>query len=192
MKLKLTRQAFWYLRHGQTDWNAQNLAQGRTDIPLNAIGLAQAEAAAKLLGHRGIRTIVASPLSRAKVTAEAAAGVIGRPIQYDAELQEVSFGDHEAKPMLAEWFDDWVAEKYTPNGGESFADLRARTVTAVNHALTLEAPVLIVAHGAIFRALRSAMGLEPGVRLANGTPFFCEPNTHDESWSLIPMTDTVP
>lgn len=190
--MKLTRQAFWYLRHGQTDWNAQNLAQGRTDIPLNAIGLAQAESAAKLLAHRGIRTIVASPLSRAKATAEAAAAVIGQPIQFDPELQEVAFGDHEAKPMLAEWFDDWVAEKYTPTGGESFVDLRARTVAAVNRALTLEAPVLIVAHGAIFRALRSAMGLEPGVRLANGTPFFCEPNTHNDSWSLISVTDTVP
>lgn len=190
--MKLTRQAFWYLRHGQTDWNAQNLAQGRTDIPLNATGLEQADAAAKLLNHRGIRTVVASPLIRAKATAEAAAAVIGRPVQFDPELQEVSFGDHEAKPMLAEWFDDWVAEKYTPAGGESFADLRNRTVEAINRALTLEAPVLIVAHGAIFRALRSAMGLEPGVRLANGTPFFCEPNRHDESWSLIPVTDVTP
>ncbi len=190
--MKLTRQAFWYLRHGQTDWNAQNLAQGRTDIPLNAIGLAQADAAAKLLAHRGIRTIVASPLIRAKVTAEAAAAVIGRPIQFDPELQEVSFGDHEAKPMLADWFDDWVAEKYTPVGGESFADLRTRAVTAVNRALTQESPVLIVAHGAVFRALRSAMGLEPGVRLANGTPFFCEPNAHDDSWTPISVTDTAP
>ncbi|RYF21544.1 MAG: hypothetical protein EOO77_05820 [Oxalobacteraceae bacterium] len=117
---------------------------------------------------------------------------IGQPIQFDPELQEVSFGDHEAKPMLAAWFDDWVAEKYTPAGGESFADLRARTVAAVNRALTLEAPVLIVAHGAIFRALRSAMGLAPGVRLANGTPFFCEPNLHDDSWTLVPVTDTAP
>lgn len=190
--MTLTRQAFWYLRHGQTDWNAQNLAQGRTDIPLNAVGLAQADAAAKLLAHRGIRTIVASPLVRAKATAEAAAAVIGRPIQYDPELQEVSFGDHEAKPMLAEWFDDWVAEKYTPAGGEPFADLRARTVAAVNHALTLESPVLIVAHGAVFRALRSAMGLEPGVRLANGTPFFCEPNTKDDSWTLVPVAEAAP
>ena len=186
----LTRQAFWYLRHGETDWNAKNLAQGRTDIPLNAVGFAQAETAAKLLRNRGIRTIVASPLGRAKATAEAAAAAIGVPVQLDPELQEVSFGDHEAKPMLAAWFDDWVAETYTPSGGESFADLRARSVTAVNRALTLEGPVLIVAHGAVFRALRSAMGLEPGVRLANGTPFFCEPGASGERWSLIPASNT--
>ena len=190
--MQLTRQAFWYLRHGQTDWNIQNLAQGRTDIPLNAVGREQAVAAAHLLNGRGIRTIVASPLGRAKETAEVAASVIGQPIHFDPDLQEVAFGDHEAKPMLAAWFDDWVAERFTPTGGEPFAELRERIVAAINRALTHEAPVLIVAHGAVFRALRSAMGLEPGVRLANGTPFFCEPGPGDAPWTLIPVTDTAP
>ncbi|MDP9096217.1 MAG: histidine phosphatase family protein, partial [Pseudomonadota bacterium] len=151
--------------------------------------LAQAASAAKLLTRRGIRTIVSSPLGRAKTTAEVAAAAIGQPVQFDPELQEVAFGDHEAQPMLAAWFDDWVAERYTPPGGESFADLRTRAVLAVNRALALDAPVLIVAHGAVFRALRSAMGLEPGVRLANGTPFFCDPSATGETWSLIPAND---
>ena len=56
---------FWFLRHGETDWNAQGLSQGSTDIPLNAVVLAQAERAARTLeGIGGIATIVASPLSR--------------------------------------------------------------------------------------------------------------------------------
>ena len=185
----LTRTAFWYLRHGQTDWNINNLAQGRTDIPLNDVGRAQAVEAAKLLTGHGIRTIVASPLGRAKETAEIASAAIGLPVRYDQDLQEVSFGDHEAKPMLADWFDDWVAEKFTPAGGEPFAELRDRVVGAVNQALLLEAPVLIVAHGAVFRALRSAMGLEPGVRLANGTPFFCNPGPAGEPWSAAAVTE---
>jgi len=184
--MRLTPQAFWYLRHGETDWNAQNLAQGRTEVPLNAVGRAQADAAAALLRGRGIRTIVASTLGRARETAEIAAAAIGLPVHFDPALQEVSFGDHEAKPMLAAWFDDWVAERYTPAGGESFAELRDRAVGAVNRALLLDAPVLIVAHGAVFRALRSAMGLEPGVRLANGTPFFCQPPSGHGPWSLLP------
>lgn len=180
----LTRQAFWFLRHGETDWNAQNLAQGRVDIPLNATGQAQAQAAAALLKGRGIRSIVASPLSRARDTAAAAASVVGAPVSYDPELQEVSFGDHEGQPMLTQWFNDWVAEKYTPPGAESFAELRERAVRAANRALLQEAPVLVVAHGALFRALRSAMGLEPNIRTANGVPFFCEPDAAKSVWTL--------
>lgn len=88
--------------------------------------------------------------------------------------------------MLAEWFDDWVAERYTPPQGESFAELRDRAVRAANRALSLQAPVLIVAHGALFRALRSAMGLEPNIRTPNGIPLFCEPGADGVSWTLTP------
>ena len=177
----VTPRAFWFLRHGETDWNTRNLAQGTIDIPLNPTGQAQAKAAAELLRNRGIRTIVSSPLSRAHDTARAAAELIGCPVLTDPELREVEFGTKEGEVMLAQWFDEWVAERYTPEGAESFVELRDRAVRAVNRALEHEAPVLVVAHGALFRALRSAMGLEPNIRTANGIPFFCEPGT---PWTL--------
>ncbi len=85
--LTLTRVAFWYLRHGETDWNAQGISQGNVDIPLNAVGLAQARAAAPLLRNRGIATIVASPLSRARVTAEIVAETLGLPVRIDPDLR---------------------------------------------------------------------------------------------------------
>ncbi len=78
--MTLTRQRFWFLRHGETDWNAQGLSQGNIDIPLNATGIAQAHAAAPLLRERGIASIVASPLSRAHDTAKVAAGLLGLPV----------------------------------------------------------------------------------------------------------------
>ncbi len=182
----LTRQAFWFLRHGETDWNSQNLAQGRVDIPLNAVGQAQAKTAAGLLRNRGIRAIVSSPLSRAKDTAALAAAATGAPVHYDPEFQEVSFGENEGQPMLTDWFNEWVAERFTPQNGESFVDLRERAVLAINRALTHDAAVLVVAHGALFRAIRSAMGLDPNFRTANGIPFFCQPGAEGQPWDLIP------
>ena len=50
--------AFWFLRHGETDWNAQGISQGNVDIPLNAVGVAQARAAADKLRNRGIRNLI--------------------------------------------------------------------------------------------------------------------------------------
>lgn len=178
----LTQRTFWFLRHGETDWNAKNLSQGNVDIPLNAVGIAQAANAAQVLRHRGIATIVASPLSRARDTANAVGEQLGLPVAIDEGLREVAFGVQEGQPM-AEWFADWVAGHHTPEGAESFAGLRARATAAVNRALALTAPVLIVAHGALFRALRAEMGLEPNVRTPNATPFFCEPGM---PWTLTP------
>ena len=78
---RLQRVPFWYLRHGETDWNAQGLSQGNVDIPLNPTGLAQARSAAARLRNRGIATIVSSPLSRARVTAEIAGEALSLPVQ---------------------------------------------------------------------------------------------------------------
>jgi broad specificity phosphatase PhoE len=184
----LARIPFWFLRHGETDWNARGLSQGNVDIPLNPTGLAQARSAAQLLRDRGIATIVSSPLSRARVTAEIAAGKLELPVTIDDGLREVAFGVQEGQPMT-EWFASWVAGEWTPDGAETFARLRERAVAAVNRATALEPAVLVVAHGALFRALRSAMGLEPNVRTRNAVPFWCEPGPDDGAWDLRPAVE---
>ena len=104
----ITARAFYYLRHGETAWNAQNLSQGVIDIPLNEVGIAQAHAAAARLRGRGIRTIVASPLSRATRTAEIVAAALELPVSQDPELAEVAFGVQEGQPM-GDWFEHWLA-----------------------------------------------------------------------------------
>ena len=114
----LAPRAFWFLRHGETDWNARGLSQGNVDIPLNDVGRAQARTAAGLLRTRGIRSIVASPLSRAHDTALIAAELIGQPVEVQDDLREVEFGVQEGQPM-ADWFDDWVAGHTTPEGPDA-------------------------------------------------------------------------
>jgi len=181
----LARVPFWYLRHGETDWNARNLSQGNVDIPLNANGIAQAHAAAALLGGRGIASIVASPLSRARATAEIVGAALGLPVAIDPGLREVAFGVQEGQPM-SDWFADWITGTGTPAGAESFAVLRARAVEAINRATPRPPAVLVVAHGGFFRALRTAMGLEPTARTRNGVPFWCTPGPAGDPWALTP------
>lgn len=176
----ITPHTYWYLRHGQTDWNVQGLAQGHTDIPLNATGLAQAERAGAFLatlfddGQRPFDHIVASPLSRALTTAQYAQKAIRErhnldlPLTTDPGFKEVCFGVLEGKE-LGNWYEPWIYEGYKPEGAEGFADLTTRSIAATNRALQTGTP-LIVAHGALYRGLRAGMGLEINIRLPNATP----------------------
>ncbi|WBV42403.1 histidine phosphatase family protein [Pseudoroseomonas cervicalis] len=183
----LTRKPFWFLRHGETDWNARGLSQGNVDIPLNEVGIAQAERAARALAGKEIATIIASPLSRARHTAEAAARVLGREVAIHDALREVSFGVQEGQPM-AGWFDDWVEGRFTPEGAESFPQLRARTVAAINFCLEQPGPVLVVAHGALWRAFRAEAGLPANVRTPNALPMWVTPPAPGETaWRFEPL-----
>jgi probable phosphoglycerate mutase len=178
---------FWFLRHGETDWNAQGISQGNVDIPLNATGIAQARAAAEQLRHRGIATIVASPLSRARVTAEFVGEALELPVTLDPDLREVRFGVQEGQAMSG-WFADWMNGAFTPEGAETFASLRQRAVAATNRATAHPPAVLVVSHGAWFRSLRQAMGIEPTMRTQNALPIFCQPPRAEETaWTLTPV-----
>ncbi len=182
--MELLALPFWYLRHGQTDWNARSWSQGNVDIPLNETGIAQAHEAARAMQGHEIGTIVASPLSRARVTAEIVGAALGLPVQLDDDLRECSFGVREGQPM-SDWFNDWVEGRQTPEGAEAFADMRRRVVGAVNRALQNPAPVLVVAHGALFRGLRAAMGMVANVRTHNCQPMYLQPPTAEHpDWTL--------
>jgi len=106
------------------------------------------------------------------------------PVTTIGDLREVSFGVHEGTLQAEDWFVDWIAGESTPEGGESFAALRQRAAGALTLALTHPAPVLVVAHGAWFRALRAEMGLAIDQRTPNAMPLFCAPGP---PWSLTTL-----
>lgn len=172
---------YWYLRHGETDWNLQGLAQGRTDIPLNETGQKQAIQAGRILaslfenGQKPFARIVSSPLTRALVTAETVQRVIqdsvgtSLPLHVDDNLREVCFGIKEGAPM-GDWYKPWIEDGFTPKDAESFTRLSERAREAVNNALKNPDIPLVVAHGALFRGLRRAMNLPVDVRLPNAVP----------------------
>lgn len=174
--MSLPDRAFWFLRHGETDWNARGLSQGRADIPLNPTGIAQAERAARALAGRGIGHIVASPLARAAQTARIVGDALSLAVEFDPDLQETDFGVQEGQPM-GEWYEDWIAGRFTPEGGESFAALRTRALAAIGRAVARPGLVLVVAHGALWRSFRQAAGLAPNIRTPNALPLLAEPGS---------------
>ena len=87
----------YLLRHGETAWNADgNRYCGRTDLPLTEQGIRQAETVQQKLKHLTFDGIYASPLIRARRTAEIVSG--GKAVTTDARLIETDFGRWEGKP----------------------------------------------------------------------------------------------
>jgi len=146
----------YLVRHGETDWNRQRRIQGLTDIPLNDTGRAQARATGMLLARRNWDAVYASPLSRARETAEIIAEELELPEPglLDA-MVERNYGEAEGL--------DWMqVESRFPDGSavpgrESREQVGARVVPALIR-LAEERPgesLVIVSHGGAIRAVLS-------------------------------------
>lgn len=92
---------FWLIRHGETDWNAEQRLQGWRDMPLNAVGKQQAQAIRRLLEAQQVAfdAVLSSDLQRAIQTAEIALeGHSSTPLIQDPQLRERNYGIYEGHP----------------------------------------------------------------------------------------------
>ena len=162
------------IRHGQTDWNVQSRFQGQVDVPLNALGLAQAQRLAMRLKGEPAEPLVVSDLLRTRQTAQAIEPVWTVQAQPSATWREQSFGVLEgmvaqdiAQQYPHEWR-QWLSYRsdYVPPGGESMQMLDARIRRAVREVVSLceqlQAPsCTVVTHGAVLDVIwRWAHGLD--------------------------------
>lgn len=161
------RVTLYFIRHGETDWNAVQRYQGQTDTPLNDKGRGQAARNGRTLGaHLGGRATaldyVASPLSRASETMTIVRREMGLdPVDFrkDARLQEQNYGHWEGQlwselpetdptGYAAREADKWG---WQPRGGESYAMLSARIAGWLGE---VDRDCVVASHGAVSRALR--------------------------------------
>lgn len=140
------------VRHGETDWNLARRIQGRTDIPLNDTGRAQARSTAQVLAAAGTWTGVrSSPLGRAFETAEIVAARLGLSApDRDERFWERDFGEAEGMDVdtaMSRW--PGLVEI---SGAEPLQPVAERTALALERVLTEAPGSIIVAHGAMLRA----------------------------------------
>ncbi|WP_090044827.1 histidine phosphatase family protein [Limnohabitans sp. 2KL-27] len=156
------------IRHGETAWNVDTRLQGHLDIPLNDVGLIQAQHLAQALAQgETIDAIYASDLSRAQNTAEAIAQRVGQTVSTHAGLRERHFGAFQGRTFAEIEVElpehAWHWRKRTPDwtppeGGESLLDLRERIVNTVDE-LAARHPgqhIVMVAHGGVLDILYRA------------------------------------
>lgn len=154
----------YFVRHGETDANAQGLTMGQRDVPLNARGLEQAEETARWLARYPIERIVTSDLSRARQTAEALGRKVGLTAETDARLRELCFGIFEGRHIPDCEKEDPVAVArwrsgefdYAPEGGETRRSLMDRTRAVLGELVAApEKHIAVVAHGGTLNALHT-------------------------------------
>ncbi len=147
-------------RHGETEWNRERRFQGQLDVPLSDVGREQARDLARLVEGEGLRRVVASPLVRARETAEIVGAQLGLDVDLDDRLKEIDVGDWERRlkdDVEREDPETWAAfraagEDWRFPGGESLQEQQDRVVDAlvdVTQAGVL--PALLVCHRGVIR-----------------------------------------
>jgi probable phosphoglycerate mutase len=188
----MPRPVIYFIRHGETDWNAGGILQGQTDIPLNDRGRKQAHQCGlllrDLLARDGRDTsavdYVSSPLGRARQTMELIRAALGLPpgdYRVEPRLAEISFGEwegstiaqlrqREPQRVAAREHDKW---RFKAPGGESYEEMSRR----VRHWYDeLGGDVIVIAHGGIARGLMASLDIvqaaaAPLVDIAQGVVY---------------------
>ena len=171
------------LRHGRTAHNADGRIQGQLDVPLDELGLAQAEALGTVFSSDPPAVVVSSDLARAAATARAVCEHVGLPLRLDPRLRETHFGDWQGltgPEVSARWpdlYERWRKGDDSPAGGETRLEVAARATAVVQEVLPSVPDgrtLLLVTHGGTARALVGSLcGLDP-----------------DSWWTLGPLGNT--
>jgi probable phosphomutase (TIGR03848 family) len=144
------------VRHGATPTTGQLLPGRAAGLHLSDVGRQQAETAAARLaalqnGERGVAAVYASPLERARETAEPIAAAVGRPVQVDDDLIELDIGEWTGLELkVAAKRPEWATIQRYPSGfrfpgGESFQDMQARMVATLDRLRTAHPGEVVVA-----------------------------------------------
>lgn len=151
------------VRHGETAWNAEGRVQGQTDVPLNALGRAQAAALVPVLAAGGFAAIYASDLLRVRETAQPTARTLELEVRLDAGLRERHYGMFETLtyvecrerfPAEFERFRDKELD-FDFGSGESLRVFYERALASVGAIAARHAgeAVLVFTHGGVLEML---------------------------------------
>jgi len=145
----------YLIRHGQTAWNAEQRAQGHSDIALDEQGRIQAELLGQRFRGKRVDRVLCSDLDRARATAKPIADATGALMEETKILRERGFGDWEGEFFkdISHWWPALEAIqgvdrlRLRPPNGESFADVWQRLDPIVDDLQNEGGTTVIVSHG---------------------------------------------
>ncbi|UCD85281.1 MAG: histidine phosphatase family protein [Deltaproteobacteria bacterium] len=193
----------YLIRHGQTDWNREEIFRGRADRPLNEVGGWEAGALSRALADVTIDFIYSSPLIRAQDTARPIASAHGLKVIPLPGIIDIDYGDwqglshDQAKEQYPELYRKWQEhpEQVEFPGGESLNMVRERVMSAFKEIVTRhpEQSGVVVSHRVVNKVLLCAiLGLDNSHfwEIKQDTAAFNIINCADESMAIQVMNDT--
>jgi probable phosphoglycerate mutase len=188
VKSRDTKQTLWFVRHGESTWNASGFVQGQASGPvLTRKGRAEAAQIVGRLAGASIAAIYTSDLQRARETAEIVGRVVQIAPQSDPALRERNFGQAQGRPhselpsaTSGIEIDRVVDADARPTEGESLTELYERVATFIDE-LEVRAPagdVLVVTHGGVIRVAQAYCNGIPAAAMGWG------PVPNASVWSL--------
>lgn len=153
---------YYFVRHGQTEWNAISRMQGQLNSDLTALGREQSAVNAALLAQCSIEAIFASPLDRTRQTTEIIQRQIDIEASYDPRIKEWDCGDwsgHLYEDVKKQWPIEWAAfeaDRFNYRGPncENYCDMQQRVAPFIDELTALPVrSVAIVSHGLIGRVM---------------------------------------
>jgi probable phosphoglycerate mutase len=192
------------VRHGQTEWNRVERFRGQANVPLNATGLAQAEATGERVAAKWQPAAVySSPLSRAVKTAEAIAKHFGLVVEIHAGLADIDYGawqglsPDEARQRWPEIVEAWYNTPHLAGipKGETLDALRKRAMETVNELVARHAgeTIVLVGHTVINRIILLGilgLGNDRFWRIRQEPCAINVFETEQDDFSLVSLNDT--
>ena len=157
-----------FVRHGQTEFNKQGFATGKTDVPLNEEGIKEAQKVSLAISN-DYQELYCSDLLRCKQTAEILNQKLNLPIKFDSRLGERDFGSLTGKKISEIDPSGVLKEKdknqqynYRPYGGESVEDVKERLFSFIKEIQNniKDRKILVVTSGGIIRLLHNILSGE--------------------------------
>ncbi|GAB7141286.1 histidine phosphatase family protein [Deferribacterales bacterium RsTz2092] len=168
LRIPLFSNEFYFIRHGETEYNANGFVTGELDVPLNALGESQASLAALAMTNIDIRSCIISPMKRAVQTAEKILENREdvRVITLD-DLEERHWGKLAGKDKST--IDSYILDDM---GVERWTTFTERVLRALASIQQMNIPVLIVAHSGTFRVISQYLQTTTIIRpIQNAYPY---------------------
>ena len=199
----MSKLRLFVVRHGETAWSRERRFAGSRDVALEPEGLRQCEAVARALAPQAVVAVYASPLERARASAEVIAKPHRLPVEIDPAFGEMAFGEWEGltrEEVAARFpaaYEEW---RHAPHlvrigGGETLARVAERARGAVRALAATHAgkTIVLVTHAIVTRLIvLDALGLGPErLWTVDATPAGITEIEYEPGWATVHRMNTL-